>query len=118
MPGRKPYPSEVADEAWALVAPCLTLLPEAAGQREHPLQEAFNGLRSLVRHGVAWRAMAHAPCRPGRRLTTKRNAGGGQAVLRRWCMDVRGVLRLARGRSEEPSAAVLRPPHPSLHARE
>jgi len=34
-----------------------TLLPEAAGQREHPLREPFNGLRYLVRYGVAWRAM-------------------------------------------------------------
>ena len=27
----------------------LTLLPEDAGQREHPLREVFNGLRHLVR---------------------------------------------------------------------
>ncbi|MBL0402345.1 IS5/IS1182 family transposase, partial [Microvirga aerilata] len=30
---RKPYPSDVSDEEWALVAPYLTLLPEEAGQR-------------------------------------------------------------------------------------
>lgn len=29
---RKPYPSDVSDEEWALVAPYLTLLPESAGQ--------------------------------------------------------------------------------------
>jgi hypothetical protein len=33
---------------------CPTLVPEDAGQ---PLREVFNGLRHLVRHGVAWRAM-------------------------------------------------------------
>jgi transposase len=33
---RKPYPSDVSDEEWALVAPYLTLLPEEAGQREPP----------------------------------------------------------------------------------
>ncbi len=34
-PARKPYPSDVSDEEWALVAPYLTLLREDAGQREH-----------------------------------------------------------------------------------
>jgi hypothetical protein len=55
MSACKPYPSNVSDEEWAPVAPCLTLLPEDAGQREHPLQEVFDGLHFLVRYGVAWR---------------------------------------------------------------
>ena len=42
---RKPYPFDVSDEEWALVAPYLTLLPEDAGQREHSLREVFNSLR-------------------------------------------------------------------------
>ena len=45
MTARKPYPSDVSDDEWALVAPYLTLLPEDAGQREHALREVFNGLR-------------------------------------------------------------------------
>lgn len=35
MTTRKPYPSDVSDEEWALVVPYLTLLREDAGQREH-----------------------------------------------------------------------------------
>ncbi|EAQ33730.1 hypothetical protein NB311A_18843 [Nitrobacter sp. Nb-311A] len=42
---RKPYPSDVSDDEWALVAPYLTLLPEENGQRVHALREVFNGLR-------------------------------------------------------------------------
>ena len=53
MTARKAYPSDVSDEEWALVAPYLTLLPEDARQREHPLRKVFNGLRYLVRYGVA-----------------------------------------------------------------
>jgi hypothetical protein len=41
---RKPYPSDVADDAWALVAPYLGLLREDAGQRVYPVR-ALNGLR-------------------------------------------------------------------------
>ena len=54
---RKPYPSDVSDEEWALVAPYLTLLPEEAGQREHSLREVFNGLRYIIKTGAPWRWM-------------------------------------------------------------
>jgi len=102
MPSRKPYPSDVSDEEWALVAPYLTLLPEDAGQREHPLREVFNGLRYLVRYGVAWRAMPN-DLPPWHAIYDQ-----AQRWLRAGCFemlvhDVRAVLRLAQGRSEEPS---------------
>ncbi|UFN51625.1 IS5 family transposase (plasmid) [Roseomonas sp. OT10] len=106
MPSRKPYPSDVSDEEWALVAPYLTLLPEEAGQREHPLREVFNGLRYLVRYGVAWRGMPN-DLPPWHAVYDQ-----AQRWLRAGCFemlvqDLRAVLRLAQGRSEEPSAAVL-----------
>ena len=44
------YASDMTDREWALVAPYLALLPEGAGQRGHPLREAFNGLRYVVRY--------------------------------------------------------------------
>jgi len=50
---RKPYPSDVSDDEWALVAPYLTLIMEEAPQREHSLREVFNGLRWIVRAGAA-----------------------------------------------------------------
>ena len=106
MPARKPYPSDVSDEEWALVAPYLTLLPENAGQRDHPLREAFNGLRYVVRYGVAWRAMPndlppwHAVYDQARRWL---RAGCFEMLTQ----DLRAVLRLAQGRTEEPWAAVL-----------
>ena len=56
---RKPYPSDVGDEEWALVAPYLALLAEAAPQRTYPLREVFNALRWLVRVGTSWRRRPH-----------------------------------------------------------
>lgn len=82
------------------------MLPEAAGQRTHKLREVFNGLRYLVRYGVAWRALPHD--------LPPWHAVYEQAMrwLRAGCFemlahDLRAVLRLAAGRAEEPSAAVL-----------
>jgi transposase len=56
---RKAYPREVSDDEWALVAPYLTLMTEAAPQREHSMREVFNSLRWMVRAGAAWRLMPH-----------------------------------------------------------
>ena len=103
---RKPYPSDVSDEEWALVAPYLTLLPETAGQREHSLREVFNGLRYLVRYGVAWRALPN-DLPPWHAVYDQ-----VQRWLRADCFaslvhDLRAVLRLAQKRRAEPSAVVL-----------
>ena len=103
---RKPYPSDVSDEEWALAAPYLTLLPEDAGQRTHRLREVFDGLRYLVRYGVPWRALPN-DLPPWHAVYDQ-----AQRWLRAGCFemlahDLRAVLRLAAGRGEEPSAAVL-----------
>ena len=54
-----PYPSDVSDEEWALVAPYLTLLPEDASQPRHTLREVSNALRYLVRSAAPWRLLPH-----------------------------------------------------------
>lgn len=53
---RKPYPSDVSDYEWALVAPYLAPARNRR-QRERPLCEVFNGLRYVVKNGIPWRAM-------------------------------------------------------------
>lgn len=57
---RKLYPSDVNDDEWAFAALYLTLITEAAPQREYPLREVFNGLRWMIRKGASWRMMPHA----------------------------------------------------------
>jgi transposase len=52
---RRPSPSDVGDEEWALVAPYLSLLPQTAARRRHELREVFNALRWMVRAGAPWR---------------------------------------------------------------
>jgi transposase len=54
---RKAYPSDVSDDEWAFVAPYLTLMTEAAPQRDYPLREVFNALRWLARSGAQWRML-------------------------------------------------------------
>ena len=105
-PIRKPYPSDVSDDEWSLVVPYLTLMKEDAPQREYPLRELLNALRYLVRYGIAWRAMPndfppwHAVHQQAHRWLA---AGCFEALAQ----DLRAVLRLAAGRKEEPTAAIL-----------
>jgi transposase len=103
---RKAYPSDVSDEEWALIVPYLTLLPEDAGQREHPLREVFNGLRYIIKTGAPWRWMPNdlppwaAVYQQSQRWLA---AGCFEAVAN----DLRAVLRQLAGRSAEPSAAIM-----------
>ncbi len=103
---RKAYPSDVSDDEWAFVAPYLTLMTEEAPQRSHPLREVFNGLRWLARAGAPWRMMPNdLPPWAAVYQQTQRwlRAGTFEAVVH----DLRVVLRLAEGRTEQPSAAIL-----------
>jgi transposase len=103
---RKSYPSDVTDEEWAFVAPYLTLMTEDAPQREHPLREAFNGMRYVVRGGQAWRMMPNdLPPWPAVYQQAQRWIAAG--VFDAMTQDLRRILRLLEGRREEPSAAVF-----------
>jgi transposase len=103
---RKAYPSDVSDDEWAFVAPYLTLMTEEAPQRDHDLREVFNGLRWIVRTGAPWRMMPHdlPPWYTVYQQTQRWiNAGVFEALVH----DLRAVLRLAKGRNEQPSAAIF-----------
>ncbi|WP_146887818.1 transposase, partial [Acetobacter oeni] len=54
---RKPYPPDISDEEWFLIIPYLLLMKEDTERHHHDLRELFNGLRYVIRYGIAWRAM-------------------------------------------------------------
>ena len=103
---RNPYPSDVTDDEWAFIAPYLTLMREDAPQRDHDLREVFNGLRWIVRTGSQWQMMPHdlppwyAVYQQGQRWI---KAGVFEAMVH----DLRALLRLAKGKHEQPSAVIF-----------
>jgi transposase len=105
-PIRKPYPSDVSEEEWSLVAPYLTLMDESAPQRQHSLRELFNGLRYVLRYGVAWRAMPN-DLPPWSAVYQQAQRWMAAGVFEALAQDLRAVLRLAAGRKEEPTAAII-----------
>jgi len=103
---RKPYPTDVGDEEWALVAPYLTLMKADAPQRDHALREVFNGLRWFVRAGADWRLMPH-DLPPWHTVYQQTRRWLRAGVFEDLTHDLRRVLRLAAGRESAPTAAVL-----------
>jgi transposase len=103
---RKPYPSDVSDDEWALVAPYVTLITADAPQREHSLREVFNGLRWIVRAGAAWRLMPH-DLPPWHTVYQQSQRWLTAGVFAAIVHDLREVLRVAQGRNAQPSAAIF-----------
>jgi len=103
---RKPYPSNVTDAEWAFVAPYLTLISPDAPQRVHDLRDVFDGLRWLARTGAGWRYLPHDfPPWAAVYQQTQRwmRAGVFEAIAH----DLRELLRLAKGRNPQPTAAIF-----------
>jgi transposase len=103
---RESYPSDVSDEEWAFCVPYLTLMKEDAPQRKYPLRELFNGLRWFVRAGCPWRMMPNdLPPWHAVQQQTRRWLRAG--CFETMAEDLRLLLRLAAGRKDAPSAAIL-----------
>ena len=103
---RKPYPSDVTDDEWAFVAPYLTLMKEDAPQRDHDLRAVFNGLRWIIRTGAQWRML---PNDLPSWYTVYQQAQRwiAASVFEDLVHDLRALLRLAKGKKEQPSAAIF-----------
>ncbi len=103
---RKGYPSDVSDDEWALVAPYLTLMSEAAPQREHKLREVFNGLRWMIRIGAPWRLMPH-DLPPWFTVYQQAQRWLKAGVFEAIVNDLREILRITAGRKAKPSAVIF-----------
>jgi transposase len=70
------------------------------------MREMFNGLRWIVRAGAAWRLRPH-DLPPWHTVYQQSQRWLKAGVFETMVHDLRAVLRLAAGRTEEPSAAIF-----------
>jgi putative transposase len=106
MSTRTPYPSDLQDDEWAVIAP---LVPPNRGRGRHPdgdLREVVNAIFFLTKEGCQWRALPHdLPPWPTVRY-----------YYDKWMRDctwerindlLRRALRQEDGRDPEPTAGVM-----------
>jgi len=103
---RKAYPSDVTDEEWAFVAPYLTLMKEDAPQRAHDMREVFNAVRWITRTGCQWRLLPH-DLPPWAAVYQQSQRWIAARVFETMVHDLRALLRLAKGKKEQPTAAIF-----------
>lgn len=105
MSERKPYPTDVSDEQWALIGP---LLPKKKQGRDplHNRREMMNALLYLARTGCQWRMLPHdlppwqAVYAFWRRLIER-------GVLEKINDALRVQIRLAEGHEADPSVVII-----------
>lgn len=56
---RKPYPSDLTDSQWRLIAPLIPGAKPGGRPRKHEMREVINALLYLNREGCSWRALPH-----------------------------------------------------------
>ena len=103
---RKPYPRDLTDKEWALIAPYVPRAQSGGHPEDHPKREILNGIFYVLRSGCAWRMLPH-------------DFPPWQSVyhyFRGWQHDgtwrvihdlLRGDMRVAEGRHRQPSAEVI-----------
>ena len=103
---RKPYPSDLTDAQWSLIAPLIPDADPGGRPRTVEIREVINGILYLVRTGCAWRHLPHEfpPW------------GTTHYYYRRWRLDgtwerihnkLREKVRRGVGKTPTPSVGVL-----------
>jgi len=103
---RSPYPSDLTDAEWAILAPLIPR-PQAGGRpARHPRREIVNAIFYVLRTGCQWRALPHDLPPWGTvwwYFRQWREAGLWEQVN----TTLRERARVRVGREPTPSAAIL-----------
>ncbi|MDQ3694325.1 MAG: IS5 family transposase [Chloroflexota bacterium] len=103
---RKPYPTDVTDEHWALLEPLLPPPKPGGRPRSVALREVVNALLYLVRTGCPWRSLPH-DLPPWPTVWTYFRTWRNDGTLDQVHDQLRDQVRHVAGRDPHPSAAIL-----------
>lgn len=106
---RKPYPTDMSDAQWELIAPLFPPAKPGGRPRSTELREGVNAICYLMRSGCAWRLLSpdFPPWSRVHDLYRKwRIDGSWKRIHDPWRVQV----RQKEGRDAEPSAAIIDSP--------
>jgi putative transposase len=106
MERRPYYPTDLTDAQWEIIRPLIPPAQHGGRPRSVDVRQILDAILYITRTGCPWRML---PRDLGRRSTV-------HEYFRRWCRDgtwrrindaLRGMVRVAAGRDESPSLAIL-----------
>ncbi|WP_406071164.1 IS5 family transposase [Micromonospora sp. NBC_01638] len=113
MTARRPYPSDLSDARWALIAPRLTAWRQArtdagvSGRTPtHDLRELFNAILYVNRTGIAWRYLPH-DFPPHATVYGYFAAWSKEGIFTELNYQLTGLVRDHHGRTIQPTASIM-----------
>src|SRR5687768_56621 len=106
MNTRKPYPSDLTDEQWALIEPLLPPGKPRGAPRQVDLREVMNTLLYISRTGCQWRFIPH-DLLPKSTVWDYFKAWQEDGTWQRVTDALRRRVRQEAGRDPEPSTAAI-----------
>jgi transposase len=103
---RKPYPSDLRDEEWAMLEPLIPKPKPGGRPAEHERREIVNAMRYILRNGGGWRSMPH-DFPPWSTVYDYFRAWRDSGLWEQVNATLREKLREQLGRECEPSAAII-----------
>jgi putative transposase len=103
---RKPYPSDLTDDQWRLLAPLLPDAKPGGRPRDVDLREVLNGVFYVVKGGIPWRFMPH-DLPPWGTVHFYYRARRIDGTWERIEAALRAKVRRQGGRPGSPSAAII-----------
>ena len=103
---RQPYPTDVEDNEWAVLAELMPAAAKTGRPRQHSYREIINAVFYVLSNGIKWRALPHD-------LPHWKTVYGYFRKWRmtgqwqKWHTTLRSQLRIKLGRKAEASAAIL-----------
>ena len=103
---RQPYPTDLSDTQWCLLKPLVPPAKPGGRPRKVDMREIVNGIFYVVRTGSAWRYLPH-DFPPRQTVYHYFRAWRVDGTWQKMHDSLRTQTRVASGREESPSVAVL-----------
>lgn len=106
MEPRKPYPTDLTDQEWALIAPYVPTAKPGGRPEKYPKREILDGIFYILRGGCAWRLLPHdfPPWQIVYQYFWRWKQDGTWQVMHD---RLRGDIRVAAGKQRQPSAGII-----------
>ena len=103
---RKPYPSDLSDAEWELLAPYIPDTEPGGRPRAADMREVLNAIFYVLKSGIQWDMLPH-DFPPKGTVYHYYNIWRKDGTWQRLNATLRGELRQELGRNETPSAGIV-----------